>query len=54
MELVSIFFPVVDITDIVPFWRQIGRLKKFWSAPSNRSDVEVKKHIKPLSEGMRN
>jgi hypothetical protein len=29
----SLFFPVVDITDIVPFWRQIGRLKKFWSAP---------------------
>jgi hypothetical protein len=30
---VSIFFPVVDITDIIPFWRQIDRLKKFWSAP---------------------
>jgi hypothetical protein len=50
----SILFPVKDITEISSFRRQIGRPGKFWSAPSNRFDPELKKRIKPLSDRMQN
>jgi len=54
LSYASILIPVTDITEISPFRRQIGRLEKFWSAPSNRFDLELKKRIKPLSDRIQN